>query len=161
MGKSILKGLLAIALAGGLALLAILIGMSEIETTSSTHAGYADAKARGLIDRGWIPSFLPSSARDIRESHDIDTNARCLRASVDSSDLRSLSKTLLSHGFERYADKPPAPPGLSFFRSCPFDRSESASAPFVFRRQVSTRSEFEYVALDEARSTLLFWSAAR
>jgi hypothetical protein len=34
----------------------------------------ADAERDGAIDRGWLPSILPASTRNIRESHNIDTN---------------------------------------------------------------------------------------
>ncbi|MEY4591094.1 MAG: hypothetical protein RL497_3170 [Pseudomonadota bacterium] len=28
----------------------------------------------GIFESGWLPSYLPRSAHDIQESHDIDTN---------------------------------------------------------------------------------------
>ena len=39
---------------------------------SSRHATRADAA--DIIDRGWIPTILPESSTDIRESHNVDTN---------------------------------------------------------------------------------------
>jgi hypothetical protein len=39
-------------------------------------ATYADAKNAGALGRDkWLPEFLPVSAIEIREQHDIDTNA--------------------------------------------------------------------------------------
>jgi hypothetical protein len=42
------------------------------DSVTSSHATLAAAKQD--IERGWIPSVLPSSSVEIRESHDLDTN---------------------------------------------------------------------------------------
>lgn len=40
-----------------------------------SHArSYEEAKAQGQLERGWLPSCLPPTARDIQEAHDLDTN---------------------------------------------------------------------------------------
>jgi hypothetical protein len=56
---------------GVLALLAT--GCSDrIEASFDTHA---DAKSRGAFGPGkWLPEWIPASATDIREEHDLDTN---------------------------------------------------------------------------------------
>jgi hypothetical protein len=38
-----------------------------------TYATYADAQPAGAIERGWVPAFVPSSARNIADSHNLDT----------------------------------------------------------------------------------------
>ena len=43
------------------------------DTISSNHATRAAAKQD--IERGWIPSALPDSAVNIRESHNLDANS--------------------------------------------------------------------------------------
>lgn len=43
-----------------------------MEDISSHHATLAEASAE--IERGWIPSILPSSATSISETHNLDTN---------------------------------------------------------------------------------------
>jgi len=35
---------------------------------------YAQAKQEGALERGWLPKLLPTSAYDIFEKHNIDTN---------------------------------------------------------------------------------------
>ena len=40
----------------------------------ASFSTYADAKSRGALERGWLPEFLPDSATEIREEHDIDSN---------------------------------------------------------------------------------------
>lgn len=40
-----------------------------VSSSHSTRTGAAD-----IVDRGWIPAVLPNSSKDIRESHNLDTN---------------------------------------------------------------------------------------
>ena len=40
----------------------------------ASYSDYAEAVADGAVRRGWIPDFVPASATDIRESHNLDTN---------------------------------------------------------------------------------------
>jgi hypothetical protein len=50
---------------------------------------YADAMAArraGAVERGWVPDWLPKSARAIHEVHDIDTNQSLLAFSFDPGD---------------------------------------------------------------------------
>ena len=37
----------------------------------------------GAIDRGWIPDFVPTSAFNIFEKHDLDTNEMILKFDID------------------------------------------------------------------------------
>ena len=48
-----------------------LVGCTD-DVVSSRHQTRADAA--DIVDRGWIPAVLPDSARDIRESHNLDSN---------------------------------------------------------------------------------------
>lgn len=44
------------------------------ERPKSYFSNYKEAKASGIMDRGWIPTFIPKSATNINEQHDLDTN---------------------------------------------------------------------------------------
>lgn len=44
------------------------------EIYSNTYDNYEEAVTSGSIERGWIPDFLPVSATNIFEKHDLDTN---------------------------------------------------------------------------------------
>jgi hypothetical protein len=48
--------------------------VAHFENPSSRFSTYDELRASGLIERGWVPEFLPRSATDIEESHDLDTN---------------------------------------------------------------------------------------
>ena len=44
------------------------------ENPKSYFKNYDEAKASGLMERGWIPTYIPKSSTEIRETHNIDTN---------------------------------------------------------------------------------------
>jgi hypothetical protein len=72
MKVAALIALVVLALVGVLAL--GFIGIAHFENPSSQFGTYDELRASGLIERGWVPDYLPRSATEIEESHDIDTN---------------------------------------------------------------------------------------
>jgi len=56
------------------------------ERPRSEFANYIDAKASGLMDRGWIPTFIPRSSAEIKEQHDLDANWVKMSFSYDTAD---------------------------------------------------------------------------
>ncbi len=75
-------------------LLLSLAGCSEqVDATYSTHA---DAQRAGAIERGWIPTFVPPTARDITDTHDLDTNRQTLQFTIPSSDVGKMVAGLRS-----------------------------------------------------------------
>ncbi len=48
------------------------------ETPESSFADYKETVASGLIERGWIPAWLPETAANIHEKHNLDNNASIL-----------------------------------------------------------------------------------
>jgi hypothetical protein len=61
------------------------------------HAAYdtfADAVADGASQRGWLPDFVPVSATDLRESHNLDTNRQWLGFRFDPVDLDRMQQVL-------------------------------------------------------------------
>ena len=53
-----------------------LSGCGEIK--DELYADYEAARLAGAVERGWIPDFVPQSAYDIRDIHDLDSNAQTL-----------------------------------------------------------------------------------
>ncbi len=51
-----------------------LSGLSCQERVESQYATAAAARAAGAVERGWLPSWLPPDAHEIRDVHDVDTN---------------------------------------------------------------------------------------
>jgi hypothetical protein len=64
--------------------LAAVAGCSACRETFEEHyPTLREAEQAGAISRGWIPSWIPSSARDIAEIHNIDSSAQLLTFSFD------------------------------------------------------------------------------
>lgn len=74
------------------ALLLLMAGCSE--QIDKTYSTYADAQRSGAIERGWVPAFVPSSARDITDSHNLDTNRQTLQFTVPPSEIGKMVRKL-------------------------------------------------------------------
>jgi hypothetical protein len=70
------------------ALLLPLIGCSE--QVDETYSTYAEAQRAGAIERGWVPAFVPASARGIADSHNLDTNRQTLRFTIPPSQVGAM-----------------------------------------------------------------------
>ena len=82
-------GFLTLALVIPLALVGVQ-RCADGERPVAEYATRAEADAAGAFTRGWLPAFLPASARALREVHDLDTNERWLRFDADSAELAAL-----------------------------------------------------------------------
>lgn len=64
---------------GVLGIFAAFLLSACVETFDSRYASIEEAVADDAISRGWIPGWLPGSSRNIRETHNIDTNSYMIR----------------------------------------------------------------------------------
>ncbi len=64
--------------------------MDYLENPRSTFTSLEQIKESGLIERGWLPPFLPPSIVQIEESHDIDTNRVWASFKYTIGDLESV-----------------------------------------------------------------------
>ena len=67
--------------------------LSLAACSDEREASYAtrdDAERAGAIERGWIPPFVPKSARKISEQHNLDTNAQRLTFVVPPNEVRPM-----------------------------------------------------------------------
>jgi hypothetical protein len=64
-------------------LLSLSISACFWERPETSYSSLDEAKRKGAVDKGWIPVWLPTSATDIRELHDIDTNESMLAFTID------------------------------------------------------------------------------
>jgi len=70
----IIKNMMITILAIAFGLIIFLLFLNYLEEPKSEFANYNEVKASGIMDRGWIPTYIPKSATNIKEQHDIDTN---------------------------------------------------------------------------------------
>ena len=64
----------ALRVVGAVVLTAVLLGCAP-ETVQSRYDTHALAERNGAIQAGWLPAWLPKTATDVAEVHNIDTNA--------------------------------------------------------------------------------------
>jgi hypothetical protein len=121
----------------------IAFGVSCGEVQSVTYATYADAVAGGAQRRGWLPSFVPTSATEIREVHDLDSNTQWLRFRVpvgDTSVGTGAARISIGEAASR-APKPPRAMGdwLPELRSPPIITRRSGIQAYRHSEQLGVR----------------------
>jgi hypothetical protein len=60
------------------------------EQVEETYPTWAEAQRAGAVERGWIPTFVPQSAREIRDSHNLDSNRQTLFFVARPSDVEAM-----------------------------------------------------------------------
>jgi hypothetical protein len=74
------------------AVAALLVGalwlMEYSETFESHFETYQQLKESELINRGWVPTFIPESAYDIHETHRVDVGRVNVRFRFKPGDTR-------------------------------------------------------------------------
>lgn len=77
----------------GVSILLLLAACGRLDVTENRYRDTRSAISAGAIERGWIPVFLPLSANEIIEQHNLDTNEVLLRFLMDQSDIGSIAKS--------------------------------------------------------------------
>lgn len=110
----------------------------------------ADAARRaGAVDRGWIPDWLPNSARGIHEAHDIDTNQGLVAFSFDPEDSRIPPPSCTQVQRESLEPVP---------FSMPWWPNDLPPSSLVTHRHVYYRCKNDsYVALSTSDGQLYYW----
>lgn len=131
--------------------LVVLVGCDE--TVQERYATVAEARAAGFFARGWAPDVLPDRAGPVTEAHDLDTNARCMRATFHPDSFAVVRSALARTGFITHSGTVQGPR----FGRCPISESEVEAAQLTLR-QDRQQAGIEYVAL-HAEGVLYYWSA--
>jgi hypothetical protein len=64
------------------------------ENKGATYSTWAEAKRAGAVERGWIPPFVPTSARGLDDRHNLDTNRQRLEFTVPAEDVGTMIKSI-------------------------------------------------------------------
>jgi hypothetical protein len=119
------------------------------ETADSFYGSYAAAVEAGAVRAGWVPEWLPDSAREIHEVHNIDTNARMLAVELPASATLHLPA-------DCKAIEPSASPSPRFTRSWwPAGVPERAGS---FPRHAYWQCKRQFVAKAPTGTRLLVWA---
>ena len=77
-----------------LALLGVVLGLFRYieytENPRSSFSSIAEMEASGLVEAGWLPEYLPPSAFQIEERHNIDTNEVWASFRYEVNDVQSV-----------------------------------------------------------------------
>jgi len=95
--KKIVSGIALIPIAGFVLLCLMVPALGILyagEDIHAEYATYADAEADGAVERGWIRDFVPTSAVNIRDSHNLDSNAQWMSFEFDPSDRPKMEEKL-------------------------------------------------------------------
>ena len=74
MNKKILLGLLTVVVALGIFYLSRFAWVLLRNQPEFTYATYAEAQKDGMIEKGWIPAFVPETATNLHLAINLDTN---------------------------------------------------------------------------------------
>jgi hypothetical protein len=66
----------------------------DLQVVTNSYANLDEARRDGAVDRGWVPSWVPAGAREIRQAHDGDTNRRWGLFNFPPEDAAPLHATL-------------------------------------------------------------------
>jgi hypothetical protein len=96
-GKGELMRILFVLLGvGALALGVIAYWMYRGEHVARTYESYSEALEAGMVERGWIPPWVPASAVSIDLAYDLDTNFTTIGFRAPKDDLELMAATLVS-----------------------------------------------------------------
>jgi hypothetical protein len=131
-----------------------------VYTHYDTHA---QAVAAGAFAHGWIPDNVPSSATDIHEEHDLDTNQAWIRFSLPPAEVPFLSDRM---GFVPVADVGevtvtyPCQVHYWFFGLIEQQpANDSAMYAWVYEAPRNGGAQ-AYVAVDKNSPTVYYWTAS-
>lgn len=63
------------------------------EHKSNYFVSYSEVRESGLIERGWVPEFIPKSAYDIKEQHRVDVASIDVELLFEPSDIHVFEKS--------------------------------------------------------------------
>ncbi len=68
-------------------ILSAILFMNYVNNSRATFPDYEKMKASGIIERGWVPAYLPKSVKNISEHHNIETNSVNLYFDYDTDEM--------------------------------------------------------------------------
>src|SRR5262245_4192905 len=124
------------------------------EQQEASYSDLAAAERAGAIRRGWIPDWLPKSARGLREVHNVDTNRSMLTFRYDPRDQWPVP----NHCSQvRPPEVTPAPFAVSWWPN------DVPPSKFVTHRHTffSCGNGHAFLALSASEGEAYYWSGTR
>lgn len=136
-----------------------IVAMKNLEVTSESYDSYSEVAAiAGIFDAGWIPIWLPKSATNIKETHDIDTNEAWLTFVFSSNDDFFSSSCVLTPRSEIVL---PVESTIDRFPSFVRDIRSRLKEDMSLLMYVCNGATSRILAVDKDSNTAYVWSAVQ
>jgi hypothetical protein len=141
-------------LATSLMLVVLAVACEQWEVLEETYSSRDQLVRDGAITRGWIPEWIPASATDVREVHDLDTNRSQLAFAYREFDTAALAPSCKSETQSRITVARTAlrswwPPELTV--------ASAETKRFSLFACAQDREPQAFLAIDPANRTAYFW----
>jgi hypothetical protein len=70
-----------------------------LDTKHEEFKTYSDLKKSSLIQKGWVPEFIPESSRNIEVGYNNDTNFVKIKLNLGNSDIATFVNKLKADGW--------------------------------------------------------------
>ncbi|HST63171.1 MAG TPA: hypothetical protein VLK84_30960 [Longimicrobium sp.] len=126
------------------------------------YATAADAVAAGEAQRGWLPAWVPGSARDLHMQGDLDSNQWWLRADLTPAAADSLRAVLEPVSADSVRYRSPRRSGRWWFESLIQHHPENDGGlnAHLFRGTGTPTPRTTVVAFDRFSPTIYIWTSA-
>lgn len=122
------------------------------ETLEASYADMSEARKEGGVGRGWIPEWLPTSSRSLREVHNLDSNRQLLAFQWQAGQAWSLPD-----GCQRITSKDLAP--IPFSRTWTPKDEEIRDSYDLYRCDPEHAELGWFIAMHREQSSAVMWSA--
>lgn len=119
------------------------------ENTDTSYDTAKEAISSGVLVKGWIPEWLPQDATDLREVHNIDSNAGELSFVVPNSESVQIPTDCRS---VEYTDTVPA-----YIRRNWWPSEDELRRSYLFFRCPADFTDYKFVAITKAGNRVLHW----
>ncbi len=152
------KKILYSIILGAFILITVFLFYGCNEKIESYYKDFNIARKTGAIEKGWIPKYIPNSACDIREIHDLDTNEVWIVFKILSSTdiffdkVESLSKNEI-------LNKLPRTPRVKWWPQN-LKRNYYRNSNYLFYRGKIEKDNDKYIwyfALNKENDTIYSW----
>lgn len=134
--------------------LAVLTNCKRMESRENSYVDYEAAMNAGEMSRGWIPAYIPKSAKEIRLKYNIDTNQVWLFFRFNSSDIGLLLHSC-EESIQNEINYPRESPNWwsKDLRVVSIDKNKLESSSFLFLKCTDKGS----MAIDDKRNQAYYW----
>ena len=85
-----MKNIFLIITSSALLITLSIIFIPYLEQSSAKFENYSDLIGSGLIEKGWVPKYIPKSATNIHEKHKLDSNIVEMDFNYDPNEIKVL-----------------------------------------------------------------------